>query len=117
MLILIGLLLVFSSFALELTAGRTSLPYIVPTAAVGILVALLLDAGTAIVLTAVIALVAGAVNGGSIEMIAYVFFGGAAGIVAIRRGDRLNAFVQAGVAIAVVNGVVVATYGSSASST
>ncbi len=110
-LILLGLLLIFSTLALELTAGRPGLPYIVPTAAVGILVALLLDAGTAIVLTTVIAIVAGAVNGGSIEMTSYTFFGGAAGIVAIRRGDRLNAFVLAGVAIAIVNAMVVATYG------
>ena len=85
-LALVGLLLVFASFALELTAGRLALPFIVPTAAVGILVALLLDAGTAIVLTAVIAVVAGAVNGNSLEMTAYVFFGGAAGIVAIPHG-------------------------------
>ncbi|MEO8228550.1 MAG: HDIG domain-containing metalloprotein [Chloroflexota bacterium] len=110
-LVLLGLLLIFSTFALELTAGRPGLPYIVPTAAVGILVALLLDAGTAIVLTAVIAIIAGAANGGTLEMTAYTFFGGAAGIVAVRRGDRLNAFVQAGVAIAVVNALVVATYG------
>ena len=109
-LILLGLLLVLSTFALELTAGRPGLPYVVPTAAVGILVALLLDAGTAIVLTALIAIVAGAVNG-SLEMSTYVFFGGAAGIIAIRRGDRLNAFVQAGIAIAIVNALVVATYG------
>ncbi len=44
-------------------------------------------------------------------MTAYVFFGGAAGIVAIRRGDRLNAFVQAGVAIAIVDALVVTTFG------
>jgi putative nucleotidyltransferase with HDIG domain len=110
-LALVGLLLVFATFALELTAGRPGLPFIAPTAAVGILVALLLDEGTAIVLTAVIAVVAGAVNDNSPEMTAYVFFGGAAGIVAIRRGDRLNAFVQAGVAIALANALVVATYG------
>ena len=109
-LALVGLLLVFSTFALELTAGRAWLPFIVPTAAVGILVALLLDAGTALVLTAVIAVVAGAVNGGSLEMTAYVFFGGAAGIVAIRRGDALNAFIQAGVAVALVDALVVTTF-------
>ena len=115
-LALVGLLLVIATFALELTAGRPGLPFIVPTAAVGILVALLLDAGAAMLLIAVIAVVAGAVNGGavnggSLEMTAYVFFGGAAGIVAIRRGDRLNAFVQAGVAIALVDALVVTTFG------
>jgi putative nucleotidyltransferase with HDIG domain len=114
-LALVGLLLIIATFALELTAGRPGLPFIVPTAAVGILVALLLDASTALVLSVLIAIVAGAVtgavNGNSLLMTAYVFFGGAAGIVAIRRGDRLNTFVQAGVAVAIVNALVVATFG------
>jgi hypothetical protein len=110
-LTLVGLLLLISTLALEVTSGRPGLPFILPTAAVGILVALLLDASTAIVLMAVIAVIAGAVNGGALEMTAYVLFGGAAGIVAIRRGDRLNAFVQAGVAIAIVDALVVTTYG------
>ncbi len=110
-LALVGLLLIISTFALELTAGRSGLPFIVPTAAVGILVALLLDASTGLLLMALIAVVAGAVNTNSLEMTAYVFFGGAAGIVAIRRGDRLNAFVQAGVAIAIVDALVVTTFG------
>src|SRR5450759_2102662 len=43
-------------------------------------------------------------------MTSYVFFGGFAGIVAVRRGDRLNAFVQAGIAVALVDAVVVTTY-------
>ncbi len=81
-----------------------------PTAAAGILIALLLDAGTALVLTAVIAVIAGAVNGSSLELTAYVFFGGIAGIVAIRRGDRLNAFVQAGFAVAIASAAVVTTF-------
>jgi cyclic-di-AMP phosphodiesterase PgpH len=110
-LTLVGLVLVFATFALEVTSGRSALPFVVPTAAVGMLVALLLDAGTAMVLMAIVAMIAGAVNGNSLEMTAYVFFGGAAGIVAIRRGDRLNAFIQAGIAIAVVDALVVATYG------
>jgi cyclic-di-AMP phosphodiesterase PgpH len=108
---LVGLLLVFATLALELTAGRSALPFIVPTAAIGMLVALLLDAGTAMVLMAIVAIVAGAVNGSALEMTAYVFFGGSAGIVAIRRGDRFNVFVQAGIAVAVVNVLVVTMYG------
>ena len=34
-------------------------------------------------------------NGGSLEFAAYVFLGGMAGIIAVRRGDRLQVFVQA----------------------
>ena len=42
---------------------------------------------------------------------AYIFFGGMTGIIAIRRGDRLQVFVQAGLAVAIVNVLVVATWG------
>jgi putative nucleotidyltransferase with HDIG domain len=109
-LVLIGLLLVFTTFALKITAGRSVLPFFVPTAAAGILIAILLDASAAVVLTAVIAVIGGAVNGNVLEITAYIFLGGLAGIVAVRRGDRLNAFVQAAVAIFVVNALVVSTF-------
>ena len=109
-LVLIGMLLVFTTIALKLTAGRSVLPFFVPTAAAGILIAILLDASAAMVLTAVIAVIGGAVNGNSLEITAYIFLGGMAGIVAVRRGDRLNAFVQAAIAILIVNALVVSTF-------
>ena len=109
-LVLIGMLLVFTTIALKLTAGRSVLPFFVPTAAAGILIAILLDASAAVVLTAVIAVIGGAVNGNSFEITAYIFLGGMAGIVAVRRGDRLNAFVQAAIAIFIVNALVVSTF-------
>jgi hypothetical protein len=109
-LVLVGLLLVFAALALRLTAGRLTLPYLLPTAAIGILVAILLDGTTATVLLALIAVIAGAVNGGSLEITTYVFFGGLAGIVAVRRGDRIGAFVLAGLSIFLVNAVVVSTF-------
>ena len=109
-LVLIGMLLVFTTLALKLTAGRSVLPFFVPTAAAGILIAILLDASAAVILTAVIAVLGGAVNGNSLEITAYIFLGGLAGIVAVRRGDKLNAFVQAAIAIFVVNALVVSTF-------
>ena len=95
--LLIWLLLAFATFALQLTAGRAALPFILPMAAIGILMAVLLDAETAVVVTAVVAIIAGAVNG-SLELGAYSLLGSLAGILAIRRGDRLQAFIQAGAA-------------------
>jgi putative nucleotidyltransferase with HDIG domain len=109
-LMLVGLLLIFATVALKLTAGRPTLPFLLPTAAIGMLVAILLDAGAATVLLAVVAVIAGAVNFESLEVMAYVFLGGMAGIVAVRRGDRLQAFLQAGIAIFVVNALVVLTF-------
>ncbi len=56
--LLIWLLIALATFALQLTAGRAALPFILPIAAIGLLVAVLLDAETAIVVTAVVAIVA-----------------------------------------------------------
>ncbi len=109
-LLLIGFLLLFTVFAYVVTAGRSIVPFFVPSAAVGMLVAILLDASLATVLTALIALIAGAVNGGSLELAAYSFLGGLAGIMAIRRGDRLQTFVQAGIVVFLVSAAVVSTF-------
>ena len=62
MLLLLSLVLLIAVFALKLTAGRTWLPYALPLAAVGMIVAVLLDAGAAMVMTALLALLAAAVN-------------------------------------------------------
>src|SRR4029079_871588 len=53
----------------------------------------------------------GAVNSNEVEFVAYLFFGGMAGIISIRRGDRLQVFVQAGLMVAIANVLVVATFG------
>jgi cyclic-di-AMP phosphodiesterase PgpH len=108
--VLIWLLLTFATFALQLTAGRPALPFILPLAAVGLLVTVLLDAETAILVSAVVAIIAGAVNGPSLELGSYAMLGNLAGILAIRRGDRLQYFIQAGAAIFVVQAVVVTAF-------
>jgi len=112
-LVLVGLIVTVTALALQVTAGRSILPYFLPTAAAGMLVAILLDAWAATVLMAILALLAGAVNGangGSLEIAMYTFLGGFAGILTIRRGDRLNVFLQAGIAVALTNAFVVTTF-------
>jgi putative nucleotidyltransferase with HDIG domain len=112
-LILIGLMLVVATVVLKLTAGRAALPFILPLASIGMLMAVLLEGGTAVVVLAVVSVLAGAVNSGSgssLEISAYVFLGGLAGIIAIRRGDRLQTFLQAGVAVALVSAAVVSVF-------
>ena len=112
-LLLIGVILVGTALALKATSGRAGLPFIVPTAAAGILLAILLDAGVATLVMVVIALLGGALNltsSNSLEIAAYILVGGLAGIIAIRRGDRLQVFVQAGLAVAVANVLVVSTF-------
>lgn len=109
-LILVGLLVVGATLALKITAGRPTLPFFLPTAAIAILLAILLDASIATIVIAVVAVIGGAVNGNSLELTTYIFLGGMAGIVAVRRGDRLQVFVQAAVAVFVVNALVVSVF-------
>ncbi|HEU0244226.1 MAG TPA: HDIG domain-containing protein [Candidatus Limnocylindrales bacterium] len=115
-LLLLSLLLLVAVFSLKLTAGRPWIPFALPLAAVGMIVAVLLDAGAAMVMTALIALLAAAVSSAAgttagVELAAYVLLGGIAGIVAVRRGDRLAVFVQAGFAVFIVNVLVIVTFG------
>jgi len=108
-LFLIGMLVVGTTLALKVTAGREVLGYFLPTAALGMLVSILLDASLATIVTAAIAVVGGALAG-SLEFATYIFLGGLAGIIAIRKGDRLQVFVQAAAAIFIVNAMVVTVF-------
>ena len=109
-LVLTGLLVVGATIAIKVTADRSILQFFLPTAAIGMLLAILLDASLATVVIGLVAIIGGTVNGGSLEFTSYVFLGGMAGIVAIRRGDRLQVFVQAAAAVFVVNAAVVTIF-------
>jgi putative nucleotidyltransferase with HDIG domain len=109
-LVLIGMLVVGATLALKITAGRPTLPFFLPTAAIAMLLTILLDASIATIVIALVAVIGGAVNGGSLEFATYILLGGLAGIVAVRRGDRLQVFVQASVAVFVVNALVVTVF-------
>jgi len=109
-LTLLGLVLLVTALAYQLTAGRSILPFFVPSAGASMLVAILLGAGPATITTALLAILAGAVNDLSLELATYVLVGGITGIIAVRRGDRVGIFLQAGLAIVVANIVVVSIF-------
>src|SRR3954471_14077994 len=108
-LLLIGLVLIVTVLAMKATGDRSVLPYVIPTAAVGLVLAVLLDAGAALIVTGILALIGGAIVG-NVEYATYVLLGGMVGIVVIRRGERLTHFVQAAIAIAIVNVAVVSVF-------
>jgi cyclic-di-AMP phosphodiesterase PgpH len=108
-LFLIGLLVIGTVLALKVTAGREVLVYFLPTAAIGMLVSILLDASLATIVMAIIAVAAGGLVG-TVEFASYTFLGGLAGIVAVRKGDRLQVFVQAAIAVFIVNAMVVTVF-------
>jgi len=115
-ILLLGFALVGATLLLVMTAGRTISPFVLPTAAIGLLLAVLLDAGVATVVVALVAVIAGVVTGtqgvasSSMELAAYTFMGGLAGIIVIRRGERLSQFGQAAAAIGFVNVLVVISF-------
>jgi hypothetical protein len=109
-LALLGLILLVTALAYKVTAGRSVLPFFIPGAGAGMLVAILLGAGPATVLSFFLAIIAGASNDLSLELATYVFVGSLTGVLAVRRGDRVTVFLQAGFAIAVANVTVVSIF-------
>jgi putative nucleotidyltransferase with HDIG domain len=108
-LVLLGLVLLVATVALRVTADRSVLPYFVPLGAAGLLLAVLLDSTVAIVAMALLGVLAATVTGLA-ELGAYVFLGSLAGIIIARRGERLGYFVQAGLAMAIANVLIVSTF-------
>ena len=109
-LILIGLIFAVSVLAVKLPGGRAWVPYVVPTAAAGILLALLLDAGAGIVMIALLSVLAGPASRSPVELSAYVALGGLAGILTICKGEQQHFFVQAGLAVAITEVAVVGAF-------
>jgi hypothetical protein len=109
-LLLLAALLVLATALLRLTADQPPWPHFLPLAAAGLLVAVLLDTATATVVLVVVALLAGAADGGSLELATYVLIGGMAGAMSIHRGEHFRRFVTAGAAMAAANILVVGTF-------
>ncbi|MBX3029815.1 MAG: HDIG domain-containing protein [Chloroflexi bacterium] len=108
-LLLLGLVLLLGAFAFRVTADRSVLPFIAPFAAAALLLAVLLDAGVALVVVAILSVLAGAVTG-QVQLASYIMLGGMAGLIVVRRGERLTTYVQSAVAIGVVNLAVVTAF-------
>ena len=104
--LLIALVVLGATIAVKVTGDRPLLPYVIPIAAVGLLLAVLLDAGVALIVTGLMALVGGAIVG-TVEYSAYAMLGGTAGVILVRRGERFGHFAQAAVAIGIVQAAVV----------
>jgi hypothetical protein len=90
-IMLVGLTLLGATVLVAITGGGEVAPFLMPTAAVALLLAVLIDAGIATVVMAMVAIVAGLVSG-SMELAAYTFLGGLAGTIVIGRGERLSQF-------------------------
>jgi len=103
MLLFMGMALLIAAAGMRLLvtnyAEHTIRPYILPLAAISMVLAALLDVNLALFSTAVLALMAGYVSQ-SPEMAAVFFVGGAAGAFTLYKAERTLSFVYAGLAVA-----------------
>jgi putative nucleotidyltransferase with HDIG domain len=102
-LLLFGLALVVTAVALRLSADRTLWAYVVPSAATVLLTAILLDGAAGAAMAVTLAVLAGVMNRDALEPAVYTLAGGMVSVTAIIHAERLNAFVRAGVLLALTN--------------
>ena len=110
-LVLFLLILLISAVVLRLAGDRTIATYLVPTSAAVMLTGLLLGGAAGGAMAIGLAVVAGLVNDAALGPVMYVAAGGFASLVIILQAERLNAFVRAGLVLALVNVAVVVGFG------
>lgn len=86
------------------------LPYLYPLAALGMLAAVLLDLRVAVVLSLFFGLVANYMAPNNAPLVAYLTLGSLAGALVLGRAERLTAFLWAGMAVALINWLVMSAF-------
>ena len=86
------------------------LGYFLPTAAIGMVLTILLDASVATIVMALVAVMGGALAGSSLSSRPTSSSEVSRASWRIRAGDRLQTFVQAGIVVFVVNALVVSVF-------
>jgi hypothetical protein len=109
-LLLFIVALVGTAFAIRIASDRALWAYVVPTAATVLLTAILLDGAAGAGMAVALAVLAGVMNGQSLGVAVYTLAGGLVALTAIVRAERLNAFVRAGVLLAITNIVVLTAF-------
>jgi cyclic-di-AMP phosphodiesterase PgpH len=102
-LLLFMLSLVVTAIAMRIAADRTLWTFVVPTSATVLLVGLLLGGPAGAAVATALAVLAGIMNRGALEPTIYVLAGGVAALLSIVRAERLNAFLRAGLLLALSN--------------
>ena len=102
-LLLFGLALLGSAVAARSPPTGRCGPTWVPTSATCSLATILLNGAAGAAMAVSLAVLAGVMNGAALEPAVYALAGGAAAMIAMVRAERLNAFVRAGLLLAVTN--------------
>jgi putative nucleotidyltransferase with HDIG domain len=109
-LILFLLILFASSAVLRIAGDRSIAAFLVPTSAAVMLIGLLLGSAAGGAMAIGLAVVAGMTNSSDLGPVVYTAAGGFASLVIILQAERLNAFVRAGLVLALVNVTVVVAF-------
>jgi putative nucleotidyltransferase with HDIG domain len=103
-LLLLALVLVAPTVIMRvIVPGHAIWPYVLPLAAASMLVAVLLDANLALVITVVLAVFSALLTQGSFDLPFFYLVGGATAVFAIWRAERVSTFVVSGLYIAIAS--------------
>ncbi len=108
--LLLALMVGFLLLAKLMVPDSTVLQYFFPLGALTMLIAALLGLPWMLLVTIYFGVVLGALAGDPLPIMTYAMVGSVIGALVVGRGERTSAFVRAGVAIALANVLVVASF-------
>nr|MBC8248934.1 HDIG domain-containing protein [Anaerolineales bacterium] len=110
LLLLLLLLILFILTAELMVSDQATRSYLLPTAALSMLLTVLLGPQLAITVTVLFSVIVGFMAGGSLEPAVYALVGGLIASLSLCRVERLSAFFGAGVYVALVNLAVILAF-------
>jgi putative nucleotidyltransferase with HDIG domain len=110
MFLLLLLLVLFILTAKLMVSDQATRSYLLPTAALSMLLTVLLGPQLAIMTTVLFSIVMGFMAGGSLELAVYALVGGLIASLSLSRVEKLNAFFWAGVYVALANLTVILAF-------
>lgn len=110
-LVLLGVLLIVQVIAAKLTIpGREYYGYLFPTAAVPMLLAILLDTELGLLTAAILSVLMGIAANSGLELVVSALVAGGLGALSVHRMERINALSVAALAVAAGNFVVIIAF-------
>jgi putative nucleotidyltransferase with HDIG domain len=110
MLLLLLLLILFILAAKLMVPDQATLSYLLPTAALSMLLTVLLGPQLAITVTVLFSIIVGFMAGGSLELAVYALAGGLIASLSLCKVESLSAFLWAGVYVALANLAVILAF-------
>lgn len=110
LLLLLLLLILFILAAKLMVSDQATRSYLLPTAALSMLLTVLLGPQLAITATVLFSVIVGFMAGGSLEVAIYALVGGLIASLSLSRVEKLNVFFWAGIYVALANLAVILTF-------